>query len=106
MECGLTDNVLHKYLQYSKRIAIFGILQWSIIAMSALIFVLLAEHFNVVIDEWTSRVINNAVTCSSALAIAIASGYYAHSAYDNTLKQKVANAFNVTDEEVSSEGNG
>jgi hypothetical protein len=59
------------------------------------------------IDEWMMRTINNIVTCSSALAIAICSGYYAHSAYDNNLKQKMSNMLSESiDNDVDESGNG
>lgn len=105
----MTNNALQKYLQYSKRIAIFGIAQWAILALASLMLVLLSSKFNIFVDEWTSRVINNIVTCSSALSVAICSGYYAHSAYDNSLKQKVSSAIlgNISqEEEENSSGNG
>lgn len=89
----MQSNLAEKYLQYSKRIAIFGICQWAFIATIALIITLLASKLGVYFDEWTMRAVNNIVTCSSALSIAICSGYYAHSAYDNNLKQRVAKAF-------------
>lgn len=86
------NTLLQKYIQYSKRIVIFGIAQWAVIALASLVLVLLSSHFGVYVDEWTAKVVNNIVTCSSALAVAICSGYYAHSAYDNSLKQKVSAA--------------
>lgn len=84
----MQSSILQKYLQYSKRIAIFGIVQWAVLALASLSLVAISNSFGIVVDEYESRVINNIVTCSSALAVAICSGYYAHSAYDNNLKQK------------------
>lgn len=88
----MKNTLLQNYIQYSKRIVIFGIVQWAMIAIAALVLVLLSSRFDVYVDEWTAKVVNNIVTCSSALAVAICSGYYAHSAYDNSLKQKVSAA--------------
>lgn len=104
----MTQNVLQKYLQYSKRIAIFGVAQWAVIALASLILVLLSSQFGTLVDEWTARVVNNIVTSSSALAIAICSGYYAHSAYDNSLKQKVSAAINSDTalDDLGDSGNG
>jgi hypothetical protein len=90
----VTQSLLGRYLQYSKRIALFGIIQWSVLALVSLTIVLLSHVFSVVVDEFVVRIVNNIIACSSALAIAICSGYYAHSAYDNSLKQKVASAIN------------
>lgn len=90
----MTQSLLSRYLQYSKRIAIFGIIQWAVIALVSLIIVLLSHVFGAIVDEFAVRIVNNIVTRSSALAIAICGGYYAHSAYDNSLKQKVSSAIN------------
>lgn len=100
-------SIFQKYLQYSKRIAIFGICQWSVIALIALILTLYSSRCGLFIDEWMMRTINNIVTCSSALAVAICSGYYAHSAYDNNLKQKMNNILTESiDNDVDASGNG
>ena len=93
----MINNVLHKYLQYSKRIAIFGIVQWAVLAFLAMATVGLAKSIDITLDEYAMRIVNNIITCSSALAIAICSGYYAHSAYDNNLKNRVSNAFSLED---------
>lgn len=88
----MQNTLLQRYLQYSKRIAIFGVLQWAVVAFISLILVLLSSKIDLIIDEWVVRIVNNIVTSSSALAIAICSGYYAHSAYDNNLKSRVSSA--------------
>ena len=100
------QTTVHKYLQYSKRIAIFGIIQWSVIAFISLILVLLSNVFNIVVDEFAVRIVNNIVTCSSTLAVAICSGYYAHSAYDNNLKQKLFSGIEPETSEEEATGNG
>lgn len=103
----MNNVILQKYLQYSKRIAIFGITQWAVIAMVALVMSLFSTRLDLFLDEWIMRTVNNIVTCSSALAIAICSGYYAHSAHDNSLKLKIDNALNAEVTEDSPEsGNG
>ena len=104
----MTNTFAHKYLQYSKRIAIFGIAQWAVLACVALIMVALPYRLGFYVDEFIVRVINNVITCSSALAIAICGGYYAHSAYDNSLKRKIEEAIagGTVNEDGSQEGNG
>ena len=94
----MTNTVISKYLQYSKRIAVFGIAQWAVLACASLIAMLLFAHLGIHVDEFVMRVVNNIVTCSSALAVAICSGYYAHSAYDNSLKKKIESAIGYVDE--------
>ena len=99
----MINAAVQKYLQYSKRIAIFGIAQWAIIAMTSLIAVLLSQTIGIIIDDFAARIVNNIVTCSSTLAVAICSGYYAHSAYDNNLNRKINSTFksSFTNEEES-----
>lgn len=103
----MPNTVLSKYLQYSKRIAVFGIAQWAVLAGASLAVVLLSSSLGVYVNDFVVRVVNNVVTCSSALAIAICSGYYAHSAYDNSLKGRVERIFeqpNMSEDTAS--GNG
>ena len=102
------NTFAHKYLQYSKRIAIFGITQWAVLACAALMMLALPYRLGFYVDEFAVRIINNVITCSSALAIAICSGYYAHSAYDNGLKRKIEEAIagSAINEDSASEGNG
>lgn len=81
-------KILQNYLQYSKRIAIFGIAQWAVLALLAFLLAALSICIDTIAYESISTIINNVITCSSTLAIAISGGYYAHSAYDNALKNK------------------
>ena len=83
-------KILQGYLQYSKRIAIFGIAQWAILAILIIAFSYIAAFAQIYIEESVSSLLKNIVTSSSALAVAISSGYFAHSAYDKTLNQRVA----------------
>ena len=100
----MMQSLLGRYLHYSKRIALFGIIQWAVLALAALSIVFLSHILGVIVDDFVVRIINNVVTCSSALAVAICSGYYAHSAYDNSLKQKVA--YTLSDDIVSDSESG
>lgn len=83
-------NVLQTYLQYSKRIAIFGIVQWAVAAVIVAAIVCIAVFTHNVLYENEAMILKNIITSSSALAMAISGGYYAHSAYDNNLKQKIS----------------
>lgn len=96
-------KLLQTYLQYSKRIAIFGIIQWSVAATLVILISSLAMLFSFHLEESVSSLLKNIVTSSSALAIATSGGYYAHSAYDNALKKKVTDSFEHAETETSSE---
>lgn len=89
-------SLMHKYLQYSKRIAIFGIAQWTAIAIIVLAFMGVLMFTGALIDDPIASVLKSMITSSSTIAIAVSGGYYAHSAYDNTLKKKVENTLKAS----------
>lgn len=82
------------YLQYSKRIAIFGVAQWAILAFLVFLLAFLSIFIEQISYESISGIINNVIACSSTLAIGICGGYYAHSAYDNKLKSETESSQN------------
>ena len=102
-EVNNMKKILQTYIQYSKRIAIFGIVQWAVLSVLIIGVVCLSVFTSIEMQETVSSLLKNIITSSSALAIAISSGYFAHSAYDNTLKQRV-NTFSAVSEE--DDGNG
>lgn len=98
-------QLIQTYLQYSKRIAVFGIAQWAIIAVLSVAIAYFSTFLCIHISETTTDLLKTVITSSSTIAITISGGYYAHSAYDNRLKQNT----NLTSESVESEnssGNG
>lgn len=94
----MINALAQNYLQYSKRIAIFGIAQWAAIALLTFLLVAVSVVLDRELYSGASDILDNVVACSSTLAVAISTGYYAHSAYDNTLKSKT--------EESTADGNG
>lgn len=93
------NDLLGNYLRYSKRIAIFGIVQWAIIAGICLVFIWVMGSIDNKLTETLISLANNIITSSSAIAIATSSGYYAHSAYDKKLNKKVEKTIFKDDEE-------
>lgn len=89
-------QILQKYLQYSKRIAIFGITQWAIVAILVIAIAYISTFINFHIEDTVSSLLKNIITSSSTLAVAISSGYYAHSAYDKTLNKPTETTNNST----------
>jgi len=85
-------------MRYSKRIAVFGIVQWAIIAAVCIVFVWVMGSTENNLTETLMSLANNIIVNSSAIAIATSSGYYAHSAYDEKLKKKVELALSDKDE--------
>ena len=92
-------NLIHYYLQYSKRIAIFGIAQWAVVAILAVSIVWIMGWLEIYLADTLAALANNIVTSSSALAIATSGGYYAHSAYDKKLQKRVELALGEDDDE-------
>lgn len=83
------EDLLGKYMRYSKRIAVFGIAQWALIAGTCLVFIWVMGSIDNKVTDTLISLANNIITSSSAIAIATSSGYYAHSAYDKKLQKKV-----------------
>lgn len=83
------EDLLGKYMRYSKRIAVFGIAQWALIAGTCLVFIWVMGSIENNVTETLISLATNIITSSSAIAIATSSGYYAHSAYDKKLQKKV-----------------
>lgn len=98
-------QIIQTYLQYSKRIAIFGIVQWAVISVLAIIIASLHTFLPVSANETTADLLKTIVTSSSTVAITISGGYFAHSAYDNKLKQTIpASSSAETAQETTSNG--
>ena len=97
------EPLLHKWLRYSKRIAMIGIIQWLVIAMITLIIVIITMFFGVSLDEYTTPVMKNTLTASSCIAVSTASAYYAHSAYEKKIEQMINSSINYTDTEDENE---
>ncbi len=96
-------TIAHWYLQYSKRIAVFGIVQWAVVAIIALALGWFCGATDHELEDTIVAMVNNVSTSSSALAIATASGYYAHSAYDKKLKKQVEKALGPDENEDDNE---
>lgn len=92
-------NIIKNYLQYSKRIVIFGVSQWIAVALFVIALTATAIFTSNHIEQAESEILRNIISSSSTLAIAISGGYYAHSAYDNTIKQRVSNMNPSEDQE-------
>ena len=97
-------TIAHWYLQYSKRIAIFGIVQWAVVAVVVLTFGWFCSAAECQLTDMIVTMINNVTTSSSVLAVATTSGYYAHSAYDKKLKKQLEQAIKPGENEEEVEG--
>lgn len=89
-------KILQTYLQYSKRIVIFGIIQWAIISGFIVLTTYILAFLSINISEIISDLLKNVISSSATLAVTIVGGYYAHSAYDNTLKNRIDTVVKTT----------
>lgn len=102
-EKPVAEHVIVKWLQYSKRIAIVGLVQWCVIAAIALAYAGISLLMKVSMDDYIVNVIKNALSSSSAIAISTSSAYYLHSVADKYI-QKTKKITSLEDDNEGSEG--
>lgn len=94
----VSEHVIVRWLQYSKRIAIVGLIQWCIIAAIALAYAGISLLAKMPMSDHIVNVIKNAVSASSTIAISTSSAYYLHSVADKYI-QKTKSITSLEDEE-------
>ena len=89
-----------EYTQYSKKLAISGIVQWVFIVAFVLLIIILAD-----LNTQEADVINSIVTWSATLAGVIVTGYMGNSSIEKYANRKFTLAKSITaDEETESNG--
>ena len=83
----LSEHVIVRWLQYSKRIAIVGLVQWCIIASIVLTYVGISLLAKISMDEHIVDVAKKAIGSSSTIAISTSSAYYLHSVADKYIQK-------------------
>lgn len=83
----LSEHVIVRWLQYSKRIAIVGLVQWCIIAAIVLSYVGISLLAKIKMDEHIVDVAKKAIGSSSTIAISTSSAYYLHSVADKYIQK-------------------
>lgn len=81
------EHVIVRWLQYSKRIAIVGLVQWCIVVSIALAFIGVSLLAGIKMDENIVNVTKHAVGSSSTIAISTSSAYYLHSVADKYIQK-------------------
>ena len=82
-------TLVKTYMRYSKRIVVFGIIQWSVIAGTCL---LIAVFPSIPMTTSLAEVLKHAMTCASTIAVTLSSGYFLHSGWEESLKKKMESA--------------
>ncbi len=98
----VAEHVIVKWLQYSKRIAIVGLVQWCIVAAISLSYVGISMLLKIQMDDYIVSVIKGAVSASSTIAISTSSAYYLHSVADKYIQKTKA----ITSLESDESSNG
>lgn len=83
----LSEHVIVRWLQYSKRIAIVGLVQWCIIAAIVLTYAGISLLAKIKMDEHIVDVAKKAIGSSSTIAISTSSAYYLHSVADKYIQK-------------------
>lgn len=98
----VAEHVIVKWLQYSKRIAIVGLVQWCIVAAISLSYVGISMLLKIQMDDYIVSVIKGAINASSTIAISTSSAYYLHSVADKYIQKTKA----ITSLESDENSNG
>lgn len=98
----VAEHVIVKWLQYSKRIAIVGLVQWCIVAAISLCYVGISMLLKIQMDDYIVSVIKGAISASSTIAISTSSAYYLHSVADKYIQKTKA----ITSLESDESSNG
>lgn len=83
----LSEHVIIHWLQYSKRIAIVGLVQWCVIASIVLCYVGLSMFLKFSMDDNIVDVAKKTISSSSTIAISTSSAYYLHSVADKYIQK-------------------
>lgn len=83
----LSEHVIVRWLQYSKRIAIVGLVQWCIIAAIVLAYTGISLLLKIQMDDHIVEVAKKAIGSSSTIAISTSSAYYLHSVADKYIQK-------------------
>lgn len=99
-------NIIQKYIQYSKKITLFGMIQWCVLALLSLAIVITDNILFHGLNEYETEVIKSVITWSAAVAFISVSTYEANSAIEKVVKQKIENMITGTQVDVSEEESG
>ena len=75
------------YVQHSKKLSIWGLAQWALIAIAVLFITAFTE-----LDSYNAQVLVSVTQWSATLAGVVVSGYMLNSAAEKAFKQKITTA--------------
>lgn len=83
----VSEHVIVRWLQYSKRIAIVGLVQWCIIAAIVLAYAGVSLFAKIPMNDHIVSVAQKTISSSSTIAISTSSAYYLHSVADKYIQK-------------------
>ena len=83
------DSLVQRYIQYSKKITLFGMIQWCVLALFALGIALLGVFRSGMLDEFSMGITKTVVVWSATVAFVSVSSYEMNSAVEKVVKQNV-----------------
>lgn len=93
------------YVQHSKKLSVWGLAQWALIAVAVLFIVAFMP-----LDSYSAQVLVSVLQWSATLAGVVVSGYMLNSAAEKAFKQKITTAIasEISEEQASQDevGNG
>ena len=104
------NGIMQTYVQYSKRITLFAMIQWCALAGTSLLIVIVSMLFQFPLGEALEAIVRGVVTWSSSLAIASVGTYQVNSIFEkqfkSSLEAEMAKANIKTDIAEEAGGNG
>lgn len=82
------NTLVQKYIQYSKKITLFGMIQWCVLALIAMCISIFGSTKLAALDEYTMGVVKTVVVWSATVAFISVSSYEVNSAVEKAVKQK------------------
>ena len=82
-------SLVQRYIQYSKKITLFGMIQWCVIAMLALCIAVLGALKIGTLDEYSMGIAKTVVVWSATVAFISVGSYEVNSAIEKAVRQKM-----------------
>ena len=82
-------NFVQRYIQYSKKITLFGMIQWCVIAVSALAIAVVSMTAIGALNEYSVDVVKTVVIWAATVAFVSVGSYEINSAIEKSVKAKM-----------------
>ena len=97
------QNFLQRYVQYSKKITLFGMVQWCVLALLSLGIVIFSMTSLGALDEYGMGIVKTVVVWAATVAFVSVGSYEANSAIEKAVKARVQS---LTEKELDINADG